>query len=154
MWCCPLPIYISSIKFEIWLHYWSYSRHSDKSGYCSLFIQFYKLLWLWYLVDFFLNWRFYYNAVEQWFLNLMEVPNPSSFMRAFTEPFDEIQNISANKLEPKVNYASVARKILLFKERKRTKHEFHRKTQLNKYLLQIDAFCAEAFQKQSQKCVA
>ena len=27
------------------------------------------------------------------------------------------------------------RKILLFKQRKRTKHEFHRKTQLNKYLL-------------------
>ena len=64
MWCCPFPVYISGIKFEIWLHYWSCSRHSDKSGYCSLFIQFYKLLWLWYLVDFFLNWRFYYNAVE------------------------------------------------------------------------------------------
>ena len=30
----------------------------------------------------------------------------------------EIQNISVNKLEPKVNYASVAHKILLFKEKK------------------------------------
>ena len=42
----------------------------------------------------------------------------------------------------------VANKILLFKERKRTKHEVHRKTQLNNYLLQINAFYADAFQKQ------
>ena len=69
-------------------------------------------------------------------------------MPSFIEPFVKIQNISANKLEPKANYASVAHKILLFKERKRTKHEFYRKTQLNKYLLQINAFYAVAFQKQ------
>ena len=69
-------------------------------------------------------------------------------MLAFTESLVEIQNISVNKLEPKVNYASVAHKILLFKERKRIKHEFHRKIQLNKYLLQINAFYAVAFQKQ------
>ena len=69
-------------------------------------------------------------------------------MRAFTEPFVEIQNISVNKLEPKVNHASVAHKILSFKERKLAKHEFHRKTQLNKYLLQINGFYAIAFQKQ------
>ena len=86
--------------------------------------------------------------LDQWFLNLLEVPNPASFMRAFTELFVKIQNISVNKLEPKVNYASVARKIILFKERKRTKHEFHRKRQLNKYLPQINAFYAVAFQKQ------
>ena len=78
----------------------------------------------------------------------MELPNPASFMRAFTKPFVEIQNISVNKLEPEVNYASVAPKILLFKERKRTKYVFHRKIQLNKYLLQINAFYAIAFQKQ------
>ena len=78
----------------------------------------------------------------------MEVPNLASFMRVFTEPFVEIQNISVNKLEPKVNYASNAHKILLFKERKRTRHEFHRKAQLNEYLLQINAFYAVAFQKQ------
>ena len=59
---------------------------------------------------------------QQWLLNLLEVPNPTSFVRALTEPFVEIQNISVNKLEPKVNYASVAQKILSFKERKRTKH--------------------------------
>ena len=86
--------------------------------------------------------------LARWFLNFLEVPNPASFMRAFTEPFVEIQNTSVNKLEPRVNYASVAHKILLFKERKRTKHEFHRKTQLHKYLLQINAFYAVAFQKQ------
>ena len=38
--------------------------------------------------------------------------------------------------------------ILLFEEKKRTKREFHRKTQLNKYLLQINALYAVAFQKQ------
>ena len=38
--------------------------------------------------------------------------------------------------------------ITLIIQRKRTKHEFHRKTQLNKYLLQINAFYAVAFQKQ------
>ena len=70
-------------------------------------------------------------SLKQWFLNLLEVPNPASFVRTFTEPFVKTQNISVNKLEPKVNYASVAHKILLFKERKRTKHEFHKKTQLN-----------------------
>ena len=69
-------------------------------------------------------------------------------MRAFTEPFVKILNISVNKLEPKVNYASVAHEILLFKERKRTKHEFHKKTPLNKYLPQINAFYGVAFQKQ------
>ena len=88
------------------------------------------------------------HHILQWFLNLLEVPNPESFMWAFTEPFVQIQNISVNKLEPKVNYAAVAHKILLFKERKRTKHEFHRKTQLNKYIPQINAFFAVGFQKQ------
>ena len=83
----------------------------------------------------------------QWFLNLLEIPNPASFMRAFTKPFVEIQNTSVNKLQSTVNYASVAHKIL-FKERKRTKHEFHRKTQLNTHLLQINAFYAVAFRKQ------
>ena len=63
--------------------------------------------------------------LKQWFLKLLEVPNPASFMRAFTKPFVKIQNKSVNKLEPKVNYASVAHKILLFKERKRTKYKFH-----------------------------
>ena len=66
-WCCPIPIYICGIKFLIWLRYWSSLWHSDKSGYCSLYIQFYKLLWLWFYVDFFLNFEFYYNAVEQCF---------------------------------------------------------------------------------------
>ena len=44
--------------------YWSCFRHSDKSGYCSLYIQFYKLFWLWFYVDIFLNLGFYYNDVE------------------------------------------------------------------------------------------
>ena len=64
MWCYPFPIYISGIKFLVWLHYWSCFQHSDKSCYCFLYIQFYKLVWLWFYVDFFLNLRFYYNAVE------------------------------------------------------------------------------------------
>ena len=85
---------------------------------------------------------------NQWFLNLLEASNSASFMRAFTKPFVEIQNISVNKLEPKVNFASVAHTNLLFKERKRTNHEFYREIQLNKYLLQINAFYAVAFQKQ------
>ena len=42
--------------------------------------------------------RYYYS---QWFLNFLEVPIPASFMRTFTEPFIEIQNIFVNKLEPK-----------------------------------------------------
>ena len=57
-------IYICVIKFLIWLRYLCYFRHSDKSGSCSLYIQLYKLLWLWFYVDFFLNLGFYYNAVE------------------------------------------------------------------------------------------
>ena len=43
-------------------------RHSDKSGHFSLYIQFYKLLWLTFYIDFFLNLEFYYNDVEQGFL--------------------------------------------------------------------------------------
>ena len=57
-----LPLYICDIKFLIWLRYWSCFRHSDKSCYSSLYIQFYKLLW--FYVDFFLNLGFYYNDVE------------------------------------------------------------------------------------------
>ena len=60
----PLPIYICGLNFLIWLRYWYCFRHSDKSGYCSLYIQFYKLLWLTFYVDFFLNLGFYYNNVE------------------------------------------------------------------------------------------
>ena len=44
------------------MSYWSCFRHSDKSGYCSLYIQFYKLLG--FHVDFFLNLGFYYNDVK------------------------------------------------------------------------------------------
>ena len=51
-----------------------------------------------------------------WFLNVLAAPNTASFMRAFTKPFTEFQNISVNKLEPNVNYAFVTHKILLFKE--------------------------------------
>ena len=60
-------------------------------------------------------------------------------MQALTEPFLKIQKIFINELEPKVNYASVAHKIILLKEIKPTKHELHTKTQLNKYLRQINA---------------
>ena len=49
--------------FLIWLRYWSGFRHSDKRGYCSLYIHFYKLLWLTFYFDFFLNLGFYYNDV-------------------------------------------------------------------------------------------
>ena len=57
-------MYICVIKFLIWLRYWSCFRHSNESGYCSLYIQFYKLLWLWFYVGFFLNLGYYYNDVE------------------------------------------------------------------------------------------
>ena len=60
-------------------------------------------------------------------------------MQALTEPFLKIQKIFINELEPKVNFASVADKIILFKEIKLTKHELHTKIQLTKYLLQINA---------------
>ena len=60
----PIYIYICGIKFLIWLRYRSCFRQSDKSGYCSLYIQFYKLLWLWFYADLFLNLEFYYNDVE------------------------------------------------------------------------------------------
>ena len=61
MWCCPFPIYICG---QIWLRYWSCFRRNDKSGYCFLYIQFYKLLWIGFCVDFFLNLGLYYNDVE------------------------------------------------------------------------------------------
>ena len=64
MWCCRFPIYICGNKFLIWLRYWSCFRHSDKSGGGFLYIQFYKMLWLWFYVDFYLTLGFYYNAVE------------------------------------------------------------------------------------------
>ena len=78
--------------------------------------------------------------LHQWFLNLLEVPNPSSFMQEHTEPFLKIQKIFMNELEPKVSYASVAHKIILFKEIKPKKHELHSKTQLIKYLRQINKY--------------
>ena len=71
------------------------------------------------------------DALEQWFLNLLEVPNPASFMRSFTEPFVEIENISANKLEPKVNYASVAHKISLFKENEENMNSTEKHNSIN-----------------------
>ena len=37
-------LYISGTRFLISLRHWSCFRHSDKSGYCSLYTQFYKLL--------------------------------------------------------------------------------------------------------------
>ena len=64
MWCCHFPIYICDIKFLNWLRYWSYFRHSNKSGCCSLYIQFHKLLWLWFSVNFLLNLGFFCIAVE------------------------------------------------------------------------------------------
>ena len=79
---------------------------------------------------------------------MLEVPNPASFMQAFTEPFFKIPKISVEELELKVNYASVAHKIILFKEAKPTKHEFHTKAQLNRYSPQTNAPYAVAFQKQ------
>ena len=88
------------------------------------------------------------KTLIQWFLNLLEVPNPSSFMQALTEPYLKFQKIFMNEREPKVNYASVAHKIILFTETKPTKHELHTKTQLNKYLRQVNAFYAVAFWKQ------
>ena len=48
------------------------------------------------------------NAVV---LELVQEPNSASFMQAFTEFFVEIQNLSVNKLDPKVNQTSVAHKI-------------------------------------------
>ena len=36
----PFPIYICGIKFLIWFRFWSCFRHSDKNGYCFLYIQF------------------------------------------------------------------------------------------------------------------
>ena len=59
MRCYRFPIYICGITFLIWLHYLSYFPHSDKNGSCSLYNQLYKLLWLWFYVDFFLNLGFY-----------------------------------------------------------------------------------------------
>ena len=79
---------------------------------------------------------------------MLEVPNPASFMQALTKPFLKIQKIPINKLEPKANYASVAHKIILFKETKPTKHELHTKTPFNKYLQQINPSYAVAFWKQ------
>ena len=57
-------LYLWYIKFLIWLHNWSYFRHCGKSCYCSLYIQFYKLLWLWFYVDYLLNLGFYHDAVK------------------------------------------------------------------------------------------
>ena len=57
----PIPAALFVLVFVVLR---SCFRHSDKSGYCSLSIQFYKLLWLWFYPDFFLNSGFYYNDVE------------------------------------------------------------------------------------------
>ena len=81
--------------------------------------------------DLCLSYETNYDIVEQWFLNLLEVPNPASFMRSFTEPFVEIENISANKLEPKVNYASVAHKISLFKENEENMNSTEKHNSIN-----------------------
>ena len=83
----------------------------------------------------------------QWFLNLLEVPNPVSSMQALTEPFLKIQ-IFINDLEPKVNCASVPHKIISFKETRPTKHELHTKTQLNKYLQKTNVSYTVEFWKQ------
>ena len=78
------------------------------------------------------------------FCKFVEGTETLNILRAFTEPFVEIQNISVNKLESKMNNASLARKILLFLEGKRPKHKYtdYQQTQLNKYLMQINGFNA------------
>ena len=40
-------------------------------------------------------------CLEQWFLNLLEAPNPVSFMQALTEPFLKIQKFLLMILSPK-----------------------------------------------------
>ena len=90
MCCCPFAIHICGTKFLIWLHYWSCFQHSDKSGYCFLHIQFYKLLWLWSYVDLFLNLGFYYNAVEyrHKYLNMqhISIKNPCFIVYTTASP--------------------------------------------------------------------
>ena len=53
---------------------------------------------------------FYYIwiAISQWFLTFLKVPNPASFVQAFTEPFVKIKKRTVTELEPEANYASVA----------------------------------------------
>ena len=71
----------------------------------------------------------------QWFLTLLEVLNTASFISAFTEPFvigkikyDFFKTYVYILLVHKMNHASVAHKITVFKEQNTTKHEFHTKT--------------------------
>ena len=80
-------------------------------------------------------------------LKLVGDTEPTKF-HAGTHRTLKIQKIFINELEPKVNYASVAHKIILFTETKPTKHELHKKTQLNKCLRQANASYAVAFWKQ------
>ena len=42
-----------------------------------------------------------------WFLNLLEVPSPTSFTRALPEPFVKTQNTFFNKLQPKAGVPKV-----------------------------------------------
>ena len=69
-----------------------------------------------------LSWDDHIDNLCQWLLNLLEVPNPVSFMQVITEPFLKIKKFLINELEPKVNCASVAHKIISFKETRPTKH--------------------------------
>ena len=83
--------------FLIWLRYWSCFRHGDKSDYCFLYIQFYKLISLWFYVDFFLNLAFNYNVVEyrHKYLNRqhISIKNPSLIVQGAPKRPDTFENL-------------------------------------------------------------
>ena len=71
------------------------------------------------------------EMLSQWFLTLFEVPNPASYISAFTEPFvigkvkyDFFKTKVYILLVHKMKYASVAHKITV-QRTKPTKREFH-----------------------------
>ena len=71
------------------------------------------------------------QTIEQWFLTLLEVLDPASVISAFTGPFvigkikyDFFKTQVYILLVHKMNHASVAHKITVFKEQRATKHEF------------------------------
>jgi len=81
-------------------------------------------------------------CLAQWFLTLLEVLNPASFISALAEPFgigkikyDSFKTLIYILWVHKMNHASVLHKITVFKQQ--NKLNMNSTQKLNEYFLQI-----------------
>ena len=152
MWCCLFSIYISDIKFLliICLRYWTCFRHSDKSGYCSLYIQFTSCCGYDFMLIFSLNLGFYYNVVEYWhkYLNphYMNIRKNLCFVVYATASLEEQPSVTS-RLRASIQPAKPASLIRLLCEQLPKVYVFsaHKVSQLTVFLFLIESLISRSW---------